>query len=234
MTAAGERIVAARGIFVTGTDTGVGKTRVAAALLRALVAHGVRAVGMKPVAAGVAPDLGMNADVALLLAAGNVAAARDDVNPYALTAAIAPHVAAARDGRVIELSTIAAAYARLAQQADAIVVEGAGGAMVPLDARHDMLDIARVLALPVLLVVGVRLGCLNHARLSAVAIGARGLVLAGWVANRIDPAMEAADESIATLAATLPAPLVADCPWAPDAQSQDARAMLAALRWPGI
>jgi dethiobiotin synthetase len=203
-----------RGLFVTGTDTGVGKTRVAAALLRGLVAQGVRAAGMKPVAAGIDPGEGMNSDVAVLRAAGNVPAPLADLNPYSLESAIAPHVAAAREGVVIELATISAAYARLAQQADAIVVEGAGGALVPIDARHDMLDVARALALPVLLVVGVRLGCLNHARLSALAINARGLVLAGWVANRIDPGMRAAEESIATLAATLPAPLVADYPWA--------------------
>jgi dethiobiotin synthetase len=203
-----------QGLFVTGTDTGVGKTRVAAALLRGLAARGLRAAGMKPVAAGFDHGAGMNADVAALRAAGNVMAAQSDVNPYALGAAVAPHVAAAREGVTIELATIAAAYARLAQRADAIIVEGAGGAMVPLDARLDMLDIARALALPVLLVVGVRLGCLNHARLSVLAINARGLVLAGWVANRIDPGMDAADESVATLAVTLPAPLVADYPWA--------------------
>jgi len=232
MPAAGATPIATRGIFVTGTDTGVGKTRVAAALLRALALRGARAVGMKPVAAGVERDLATNADVAELLAAGNVAAAHIDVNPYALRAAIAPHVAAAREGVAIELATIAAAYRRLAAQADVVVVEGAGGAMVPLDARHDMLDIACALSLPVLLVVGVRLGCLNHARLSALAIGARGLVLGGWVANRIDPAMEAADESIATLAAMLPAPLVADCPWAPGAAPPlDARALRAAFGW---
>lgn len=224
---------AARGIFVTGTDTGVGKTRIAVALLEALVARGVRAVGMKPVAAGIDPGLAVNADVAALLAAGSVAAARADVNPYALAAAIAPHVAAAREGVDLDLATIAAAYRRLAERADAIVVEGAGGALVPLDARCDMLDIARVLSLPVLLVVGIRLGCLNHARLSALAIGARGLVLAGWIANRIDPAMEAADESVATLAATLPAPLVADCPWAPVASPPlPPGALFAAFGWP--
>ena len=235
MAAAGATSLATRGVFVTGTDTGVGKTRVAVALLRALVAQGVTAVAMKPVAAGIDRALAMNADVAELLAAGNVAAARADVNPYALTAAIAPHVAAAREGVTIELATIAAAYRRLSLQADAIVVEGAGGALVPLDARHDMLDVARVLSLPVLLVVGIRLGCLNHARLSALAIGARGLVLAGWVANRIDPAMDAADESIATLAASLPAPLIADCPWAPAVPPPlDADALRAAFGWPAF
>ena len=148
----------ARGIFVTGTDTGVGKTRVATALLRAFVAAGGRAVGMKPVAAGVDPAAALNADVAALVAAGNVQAPLADVNPFAFAPAIAPHVAATAAGRAIDLDRIAAAYASLARRADLVVVEGAGGALVPLDEQRDMLDIASRLGLPVLLVVGMRLG----------------------------------------------------------------------------
>jgi len=197
------------GIFITGTDTGVGKTVVAAALLRALVARRLRAVGMKPVSAGVERS-GRNADVVALEAAGNVSAAASLVNPYSFDAAIAPHVAAAREGRCIRLDTIAAAYATLAQHADAVVVEGAGGALVPLDDAHTVLDIAVACALPVVLVVGVRLGCLNHALLSAEAIRARGLALAGWVATRIDPAMPSAQASVDALAARLHAPLLGD------------------------
>jgi dethiobiotin synthetase len=208
---------AARGIFVTGTDTGVGKTLVAAALLRALVAAGARAVGMKPVAAGIEPGADVNADVAALVAAGNIAAALSDVNPFAFEPAIAPHVAAAAAGRAIDLGRIAAAYDRLASRADFVVVEGAGGALVPLGEHDDMLDIAARLRLPVLLVVGVRLGCLNHALLSAVAIRARGLELAGWVANRIDPAMPAAAESVAALDARLASPRWDDLGWQPAA-----------------
>ena len=204
---------AARGIFVTGTDTGVGKTYVAAALLRSFVAAGGRAVGMKPVAAGVDPGAAVNADVAALIAAGNVSAVLADVNPFAFTPAIAPHVAARGAGRAIDIDRIAAAYEALARDADLVVVEGAGGALVPLDERNDMLDIAARLRLPVLLVVGVRLGCLNHALLSAVAIRARGLELAGWVANRIEPAMAAAGESVAALDARLAAPRWGDLPW---------------------
>lgn len=200
----------ARGLFVTGTDTGVGKTLVAAALVRALREHGVRAAGMKPVAAGIGAHEAMNADVAALAAADGLALPLRDRNPYALVPAIAPHLAAREAGAALDPGVIAAAYVRIGAVADAIVVEGAGGALVPLDDRHDMLDIARRLRLPVLLVVGVRLGCLNHARLTAAAIAARGLVLAGWVANRIDPAMERADDNVAALAARLPAPLVAD------------------------
>jgi dethiobiotin synthetase len=200
----------ARGLFVTGTDTGVGKTVVAAALLRALVAEGVRAIGMKPVAAGVDAGASVNEDVAALAAAGSVDAPLRDRNPYAFAAAVAPHLAAAGDGRRIAIGTIVDAYRRLESAADAIVVEGAGGALVPLDDRHDMLDIARALRLPVLLVVGVRLGCLHHARASVLAIRARGLKLAGWAASRIDPAMALADSNVAWLARELDAPLVAD------------------------
>ena len=200
-----------RGIFVTGTDTGVGKTAVAAALLRALVAQGWRAVGMKPVAAGVEAD-GRNADVVALAAASNVAAEPALVNPYCFAPPIAPHVAARAEGRAIELRVLADACATLARAADVVVVEGAGGALVPLGPDHDMLDVARACALPVLLVVGVRLGCLNHALLSALAIRARGLTLAGWVATRIDPAMCAAQDSVDELASRLPAPCVGDFP----------------------
>ncbi|MFO1316050.1 MAG: dethiobiotin synthase [Burkholderiales bacterium] len=202
-----------RGLFVTGTDTGVGKTFVAVALLRALAAAGVRAVGMKPVAAGIAAGEDVAADVAALAAADGLAVPLADRNPYAFAPAIAPHVAARDAGAAIDVGAIAAAHARLAAAADVVVVEGAGGVRVPLGPDRDMLDIARRLDLPVLLVVGVRLGCLNHALLSADAVAARGLALAGWVANRIDPGMARAADSVAELAARLPAPLVADVAW---------------------
>ena len=202
-----------RGLFVTGTDTGVGKTVVAAAILRALGASGRRAIGMKPVSAGLAADGSANPDVTALAAAGNVAASLRDRNPYALAKAIAPHLAAAETGATIDLAIIAAAYARLAAQADVVVVEGAGGALVPLDATHDMLDIAACLRMPVLLVVGMRLGCLNHALLSAAAIHARGLELAGWFANCIDPRMESVAANIEALSSRLPAPLIAKFAW---------------------
>jgi len=203
----------ARGIFVTGTDTGVGKTVVAAALLRGLAADGFRAIGMKPVAAGIERGEAQNADVAALVAAGNVAAPHAAVNPFAFMPPIAPHLAAARAGTVIDLERIAAAYGLLAARADAVVVEGAGGALTPMSDRADMLDIPARLALPVLLVVGIRLGCLNHALLTALAISGRGLRLAGWVANRIDPSMQEGDANVGALARRLPAPLVADLPW---------------------
>lgn len=203
-----------RGLFVTGTDTGVGKTIVASLLLRALADAGHRAVGMKPVAAGIAAGGRVNADVGILIDAGNVDAPIADVNPFSFGLAAAPEIAARAHGTPVELERIASAYARLAQLADALVVEGAGGVLVPLTSRTDMLDIPRELGLPVLLVVGIRLGCLNHALLSALAIGARGVRLAGWVANRIDPAMAEADANVSLLAERLPAPLVADIRWA--------------------
>ena len=202
-----------RGIFVTGTDTGVGKTRVAVALLRGLAADGVRAIGMKPVAAGTLPGEARNADVTALIDAAGVAAEIADINPYSYPQPIAPHLAAARRGTGIDVETIAAAYTRLAARSEAVVVEGAGGALTPLSERTDMLDIAARLGLPVLLVVGVRLGCLNHALLTAQAIRARGLELAGWVANRIDPAMPEAAANVATLARMLAVPLIADLSW---------------------
>ena len=192
-----------RGLFVTGTDTGVGKTRIACALLRALVAAGARAVGMKPVAAGIDAAIGVNDDVLALESAGNVVAPQAERNPYAFADAIAPHLAAAVQGVAIDTAAISAAYARLCARADAVVVEGAGGALVPLDARSDLLDVAAALRLPVLLVVGMRLGCLNHALLSALAIRARGLVLAGFVANELPPGMAFRDANVDTISRRL-------------------------------
>jgi dethiobiotin synthetase len=199
-----------RGIFITGTDTDVGKTVAAVALLRGLVAAGVRAVGMKPVSAGASVSGGVNDDVVALEAAGNVAAPLRDRNPFGFADAAAPHLVARRAGVAIDLELIRDAYARLSAQADAIVVEGAGGALVPLDDRLDVLDVARALRLPVLLVVGVRLGCLNHARLSVLAIRARGLKFAGWIASHIDPQMAYADENVAWLCGELPACCLAE------------------------
>jgi len=200
----------ARGLFVTGTDTGVGKTVACVALLHALVASGVRAIGMKPIAAGVDEGSDVNADVAALAAAGNVDAPLADRNPYAFLEPIAPHIAAMHEGVTIDLARIAQAYARLAARADVVIVEGAGGVLVPLGPRCDMLDIPKRLALPVVLVVGVRLGCLSHALSAELAVRARGLRLAGWIATRIDPAMTQADASVAALRERLPAPLIAD------------------------
>jgi dethiobiotin synthetase len=200
------------GFFVTGTDTGVGKTLVACALLHALADAGRRVVGMKPVAAGATRSAEglINDDVRSLRAAGNVNAALALVNPYCFEPAIAPHIAAAQAGVTLELAPIAQAFVQLAAAADVVIVEGAGGFCVPLNARQDTADLAQTLGLPVILVVGVRLGCLNHALLTAQAIRTRGLSLAGWVANRIDPLMAVAEENVTALTERLAAPLLGE------------------------
>ena len=201
-----------QGFFVTGTDTGVGKTRVAVALLTALVQAGRRAVGMKPVAAGCELRDGqlVNGDALALLAAGNVAASYGEVNPYAFRPAIAPHVAARQAGVAIDRARIDESRRRLALRADYVVVEGAGGWLVPLGPDATMADVARDFAYPVILVVGMRLGCINHALLTAQAIAASGLELAGWVANDAGPAMPERAASVTAIAERLAAPCVAD------------------------
>lgn len=205
--------------FVTGTDTGIGKSRTAAALLHALVRSGYRAVGMKPVAAGAEQtDAGWtNDDVLQLRAASNVQVPAELDNPYLLPDPLSPHLAAERAGRRIDLDLLVERFRTLSGQADAVVVEGAGGFVVPLNDAHTSADFAQRLGLPVILVVGLRLGCLNHALLTQEAIAARGLELAGWVANRIDAQMLAADDNLRTLQRLLRAPLLADWPWDPAA-----------------
>lgn len=194
-----------KGYFVTGTDTGVGKTRVAVALVHALRRRGLRVAVMKPVAAGSEPGQ-LNEDVLALTAASNIDAAPADVNPYAFAEPIAPHIAAERVATHIDLSVILAAYGRLAAQSDAVVVEGAGGWRVPLNANEDMADLAQQLGLPIVLVVGLRLGCLSHALLTAESIQSRGLAWAGWIGNHIDPHMAQQAANLRALQARLPAP----------------------------
>ncbi len=202
------------GCFVTGTDTGVGKTLVSAGLLHALAPHHHRVVGMKPVAAGVVPwgEDWASEDAIALRAASTVAVPTALDNPVLLPDPLSPHIAAARAGVQIDIAAIVRSYQALAALADAVVVEGAGGFHVPLSDTETGADLAQALALPVVLVVGLRLGCLNHALLTAEAVRARGLTLAGWVANRVDPEMAAVDENIAYLRARLAAPLLADVP----------------------
>lgn len=216
------------GIFVTGTDTGVGKTLVSAALLHAMTSLGLRALGMKPVAAGAERVEGawVNEDVLALTQAANVVAPAEWINPYLFRDPVAPHIAAERKGVRIEIPRIVEAYRQLAGLADWVVVEGAGGFRVPLDGRRDSADLAMALDLPVLMVVGLRLGCINHALLTAEAIAARGLRLAGWVANRVDPAMAAFDENLASLEARLPAPCLAAIPWLEDGRPERAARLL--------
>jgi dethiobiotin synthetase len=201
-----------RAFFITGTDTEVGKTHTAASLLHTARLAGLTAVAMKPVAAGT-DEHGENDDVLRLRAAANVDAPVEWVNPYCFRAAIAPHIAAAQEGREIDFDHIVHALARLSTVADCILVEGAGGFRVPLGPQGDSADLARRLELPVILVVGLRLGCINHALLTAEAIRARGLTLAGWVANQIDPAMPCQEENLAALQAGLAAPLLGVIPY---------------------
>jgi dethiobiotin synthetase len=158
---------------------------------------------MKPVAAGFEPPANINGDVTALRAAGNIDVPLEDCNPYAFADAVAPHLAAAAAGIDIAMPAIVAAAGRLRSRADKLVVEGAGGALVPLDATRDMLDIAVALQLPVLLVVGMRLGCLSHALLTALALQRRGLVLAGWIGNELPPGMPRAQQNVEALAERL-------------------------------
>ncbi|MDP1607028.1 MAG: dethiobiotin synthase [Rhodocyclaceae bacterium] len=199
------------GFFITGTDTEVGKTLVTCALLHAARQQGLRAVGMKPIAAGT-DSAGHNEDVERLTAASSFVAAAELINPYCFAPPIAPHIAAAESGRAIDLDVIQNAFDQLAAQADLTLVEGAGGFLVPLGENIDTADLAIRLNLPVILVVGLRLGCINHARLTAAAILHSGLNLAGWVANSIDPTMTRREENIAALVARLPAPLLGVLP----------------------
>lgn len=205
-----------RGFFVTGTDTGVGKTLACCALLHAFRDAGQGAYPVKPVAAGAVPVDGAwrNEDtLALARAAGDRAPPLDDITPLLLREALAPHIAAAREGRTIGLAPVAAAWARLAGREGWALVEGVGGFRVPLAPALDTVDLARLFGLPVVMVVGLRLGCLNHALLTAAAIEASGLPLAGWIANGIDPAMAAPDENVAALRERIAAPLVGRLPF---------------------
>ena len=199
-----------RSLFVTGTDTGIGKTRASVALLHALRARGLRSSGMKPVASGCeATREGLrNEDALALIAASDPAPDYARCNPFAFEPPIAPHIAARAAGREIVLAPIRAAGDALRARCDRLVVEGVGGWMAPLSDQLMQADLVRALELDVVLVVGLRLGCLNHALLSARAIAADGCRLAGWIASRIDPAMAVADDNIATLRARIAAPLL--------------------------
>ena len=205
----------AGGIFVTGTDTGVGKTAVACALLHAARARGLPAAGFKPVASGSRDTPGgpRNADGEALLALSAPGLAYAEVNPYALPEPVAPHLAARRAGVALERDVLLAAFRRLRDRGLWVVTEGVGGWRVPLGRNWDTADLARALGLPVLLVVGLRLGCLNHALLTAESVAAAGLSLAGWVAVPLDPGMALAAENAAALEERLPAPCLGRLPF---------------------
>ena len=201
--------------FVVGTDTGIGKTHATCALLHALARRHARVCGMKPIASGgVQTTQGLsNEDSIAHRAASTVRVPPELDNPILLPEPLSPHLSAARAGTTISLDVVLDAVAELRRRTDAVVVEGAGGFLVPLTDTLGGADLAVAMGLPLVLVVGMRLGCLNHALLTAEAIRARGLTLAGWIANRIDPAFLCPDENLDYLRTHLGAPLLADLPF---------------------
>ena len=211
------------GYFVVGTDTGIGKTHAACALLHALARRHPRVCGMKPIAAGGVrtADGFSNEDSIAHRAASTVRVPPELDNPILLPEPLSPHIAAAHAGTPISIDTVLQAVAQLRTRTDALVVEGAGGFLVPLSETQTGADLAVALQLPLVLVVGMRLGCLNHALLTAEAIRARGLVLAGWIANRVDPDFLCPEENLAYLRTHLGAPLWADLPFSatPDSRA---------------
>lgn len=204
-----------RGCFVTGTDTGVGKTVVAEALVHNLVDRGYRVAALKPIASGCrdTPHGLRNGDAELLQAVSNVPLSYEEVNPYAFEPAIAPHIAAQRVGRRIDTTDIAERYRVVAARADYLVVEGVGGWLVPLNDDATVADLASGLSLPVVLVVGIRLGCINHALLSYRAIRDSQCAVLGWVANHCVPSCDAQADIVAALALRIAEPLIAEIPW---------------------
>jgi len=204
-----------RGIFVTGTDTGCGKTEIALALMEARRRNGLAVLGMKPIASGCEPTpAGLrNADAWQLQTQGSHRIPYEQVNPYAFEPPIAPHIAADQAGVRIELEVIAAAAEHLAARSDFLVVEGVGGWRVPLAPSLFVSDLPLALDLPVVLVSGFRLGCINHSLLTAESIRLSGARLAGWVANQIDPEMPVRDENLATLKTLIEAPCLGLVPW---------------------
>ena len=194
--------MSAPGLLITGTDTGVGKTHVALRLVAAGVRLGLRVGVMKPVASGAVSVVGAglrNDDAVALQAASNVPAAYATINPYCFEPAIAPHLAASDAGTEIDLAVLARAAQSIRSQSDWFIVEGAGGLLAPIGASHTIADLASALNLPLLVIVGLRLGCLNHAALTLEAARSRNLNVAGWIANAIDPSMSRVDDNVATL-----------------------------------
>ncbi len=204
-----------RDYFITGTDTGIGKTLVAAAILRCLREAGVKVAGMKPIAAGAiaGPEGPANEDALLLQAESSTRHPYATVNPCLFEPAIAPHIAAAEAGVAIDTDRIKAAHIALRASADVVIAEGAGGFLVPLDGARSCAELPALLDMDVILVVGLRLGCLNHALLTVEAVAARGLTLAGWVGNTVTPDFPRREANIATLAARIAAPCIGIVPW---------------------
>jgi len=205
--------------FIIGTDTNVGKTYVASALVRHFAKAGYQTIGMKPIASGCmqTPDGDLlNDDVLALSTASNVVAPLDLTNPYRFSPAIAPHIAAEQAEEIVDCEKIKQAYHELTQLAEVVVVEGAGGFLVPLNRQETLADLAVTLNIPIILVVGMRLGCINHALLTVEAIKSRGLTLAGWVANQVDAEMPVFEENLASLQQRIAAPCISVVLWQKD------------------
>jgi dethiobiotin synthetase len=198
--------------FITGTDTDIGKTVASSQLIRGFRNSGYKTVGMKPIASGciVSGDILVNSDVEALCFASNVDAPIELINPYRFEPAISPHLAAQDANIEIELSHLEKCAQQLSEMADVLVIEGAGGWYAPISDQHTIADLATVLAAPVIVLIGMRLGCLNHAQLTIDAILKRGLIIAGWIANRIDPAFNRYDDNLAYLKERITAPLLAE------------------------
>ena len=219
------------GVFVTGTDTGCGKTAISVGLMAALQATGLRVLGMKPVASGCAltPDGLRNEDALQLQEQGSSREPYERINPYAFAPPIAPHLAAAADGVAIDLTTIVRAYGALKAKADLVVVEGVGGWRVPLGVDFSLSDLPTALELPVILVVGLKLGCLNHALLTAESIQSSDTRLIGWIGNQVDPEMLVLDANLATLTALIDAPCLGIVPWLDQAEPEQVAGYLRGL-----
>jgi dethiobiotin synthetase len=215
--------------FVAGTDTDVGKTLIATGLLAAANSLGLRTAAIKPIAAGCeeTPEGLRNADALALQEASSVNLSYEQVNPIALKAAIAPHIAAEHEGRRLDVSRISG-FCRgvLFQPSDFVIIEGAGGWRVPLNPRETLAGLAKELDVPIILVVGVKLGCINHAILTAEAISHDGLTLAGWVANRVDSEMDCYDENVQALKTLINAPLLGEIPYLSDPSAEAVAAHL--------
>jgi dethiobiotin synthetase len=199
-----------KAIFITGTDTGIGKTFYSCRLLEALNANGCSTLAMKPVAAGASNEHGTlkNEDALQLQQCASIKVSYQEVNPYCFSAAIAPHLAANKEGQQVSLKLIHDQFLKLKEKADFVLVEGVGGWQVPLNESQTVADLAKTLQIPVVLVVGIRLGCINHALLTVDSIQQSSVALTGWVANIIEPDMSALDENIKTLQQLIVAPLL--------------------------
>jgi dethiobiotin synthetase len=207
-----------RGFFITGTDTGCGKTAITLGLMHRLQQTGKTVLGMKPIASGaeMTPSGLRNEDALGIQAQGSIELPYEQVNPFAYTPPIAPHLAAAAAAEPIEIERIVEIYHQLSEQADVTLVEGVGGWSVPLSETESLGDLARQLDLPIILVVGLRLGCINHALMTEACIGLSGCRLAGWVGNLVEPDMAAQSGNLDTLRTKLSAPCLGVVPWLDD------------------